>query len=309
MTARVGPRTRKSRVSIASTTKSVHEFQAEHAFNPESASLCLAFPFFGKVRKVNNMYLQSVVMWLRKVYLHPFLFDWPLDLWTCLPVLDEQLVDASGKIMVLDALSLQLLAVLDAIEDLACEFKHWPLCRIDGLTDPLERRAEMDRFQQGGDKPGAPRLFLLSTRAGGPGLNLTAADMAVFYDQDWNPQIDLQAQDRAHHKITQRASEKRQLEALVIAKGTYLPVYGDHPLSCAHLLELKGKHIEVVLSTAAGKHSVISDAELDMLLDRRKEVFEGRGVGWKSGAAGKGGKVDGANARWDGSCWAWRCGQ
>jgi len=45
------------------------------------------------------------------------------------------------------------------------------------------------------------------------------------------------------------------------------------------LLTLEGEHIEVVQSTAAGKRSVISDAELDVLLDRRKEVFEGRGVG------------------------------
>ena len=53
--------------------------------------------------------------------------------------------------------------------------------------------------------------------------------------------------------------------------------------TAAQLLELEGEHIEVVPSTAAGKRSIISDAELDMLLDRRKEVFEGRGVGWKSG--------------------------
>lgn len=53
----------------------------------------------------------------------------------------------------------------------------------------------------------------------------------------------------------------------------------------SQLLELEGEHIEVVQNTAAGKRGIINDAELDMLLDRRKEVFEGRGVGWKSGAS------------------------
>jgi ATP-dependent DNA helicase len=57
----------------------------------------------------------------------------------------------------------------------------------------------------------------------------------------------------------------------------------------AQLLELEGEHIEVVQSSAAGKRSIINDAELDMLLDRRKEVFEGRRVGWKSGKAARSG--------------------
>jgi ATP-dependent DNA helicase len=56
----------------------------------------------------------------------------------------------------------------------------------------------------------------------------------------------------------------------------------------AELLELEGEHIEV-----ASKRGVISDAELEMLLDRRKEVFEGRGVGWKSGASVKNGDSGG----------------
>jgi ATP-dependent DNA helicase len=55
----------------------------------------------------------------------------------------------------------------------------------------------------------------------------------------------------------------------------------------AQLLQLEGEHIEVVQNTADSKRGIISDAELDMLLDRRKEVFEGRGVGWKSGASVK----------------------
>ena len=57
----------------------------------------------------------------------------------------------------------------------------WDVCRIDGSTLPLERRAEMARF---GGKSG-PSLFLLSTRAGGLGINLTTADTVIFYDQDW----------------------------------------------------------------------------------------------------------------------------
>ena len=70
-------------------------------------------------------------------------------------------------------------------QDWATEFKHWPICRIDGSTSALDRRKEMERFQTGGDDPKAPRLFLLSTRSGGLGINLTAADTVVFYDQDW----------------------------------------------------------------------------------------------------------------------------
>ena len=54
----------------------------------------------------------------------------------------------------------------------------------------------MDRFQNGGD--GIAFAFLLSTKAGGQGITLTAADTIVLYDSDWNPQNDLQAMARAH---------------------------------------------------------------------------------------------------------------
>ena len=178
--------------------------------------------FFGKltpsvtVNRVNNLHLLNAAIQLRKVCSHPFLFDWPIDPDTGHNIVNEELVNASGKMLVLDRLLTELFrrghkvllfsqftTMLDIIEvryifgfygttrayvfmqDWATEFKGWSLCRIDGSTKPLERREEMGRFQTGGDKPGAPHLFLLSTRAGGLGINLTAADTVIFYDQDW----------------------------------------------------------------------------------------------------------------------------
>ncbi len=70
-------------------------------------------------------------------------------------------------------------------QDWAQEFKGWPTCRIDGSMDMESRKEDIRRFQEGGDAPDAPRLFLLSTRSGGLGINLVAADTVIFYDQDW----------------------------------------------------------------------------------------------------------------------------
>lgn len=165
----------------------------------------------------------------------------------------------------------------------------------------------MQRFQSGGDAPDAPRLFLLTTRAGGQGINLTAADTVIFYDQDWNPQMDAQAADRAHRigqtkpvlifrliskhtveqRIMERATAKRQLEALVIAKGKFrAPTAAASTKAqtaaeaAAALLELEAERMEVVPNTAAGRASVISYTDLETLLDRSPEVFSGRGKGW-----------------------------
>lgn len=127
--------------------------------------------------------------------------------------------------------------------------------------------------------------------------------------------MDAQAQDRAHRigqtkpvlifrlvsahtietKIMQRATEKRKLEALVIAKGKFKMPAG--PITAkretiaemaASLLRLEGEKIEVVPDTKEGKQAILSDADLDALLDRSKEVFEERTEGWTSTNATKG---------------------
>ncbi|KAI1793755.1 SNF2 family N-terminal domain-containing protein [Ganoderma leucocontextum] len=284
------------------------------------------------VKEVNNKNLKNVIMQLRKVCQHPFLFHWSKDARTREPVLGDELVTTSGKMMVLERLLDALFArdhkvllfsqfttMLDIIEDWAVEHKGWPICRIDGSMGMESRREDIRRFQEGGDAPDAPRLFLLSTRSGGLGLNLVQADTVIFYDQDWNPQADLQAQDRAHRigqtrpvlifrllcahtvetKIMQRATDKRKLEALVIAKGEFVnPTIAAKRNKNQALAELamqlhrlEGERIQVVPSSEAGKASVISDEELEMLLDRSPEVFLDRQKGWTSG-----GQVEGAEA-------------
>jgi len=67
--------------------------------------------------------------------------------------------------------------------------------RLDGSTELEEREQQIEEFT----KPGSEtNIFLISTRAGGLGINLMSANHVIIYDSDWNPQIDLQAMDRAH---------------------------------------------------------------------------------------------------------------
>lgn len=205
-------------------------------------------------KKVNNMRLQNMIMQLRKVSSHPFLFDWPRDMTTGEYVINEDLVNASGKMLLLNRLLdalferghkvlifSQFATMLDVIQDWATEYKKWRLYRIDGSTKQADRLSQMNDFNNAGDSPDAVKLFLLSTRAGGLGVNLVAADTVIFFDQDWNPQADLQAADRAHRigqtkpvlifrlvtahtvesRILAKASNKRKLEALVISRGKF----------------------------------------------------------------------------------------
>ena len=66
---------------------------------------------------------------------------------------------------------------------------------IKGSTSSIDRDTNIEQFQ---DPHGGKFIFLLSTRAGGLGINLHAANNVIIYDSDWNPQVDLQAIDRAH---------------------------------------------------------------------------------------------------------------
>ncbi|KAJ2488180.1 putative ATPase [Coemansia sp. RSA 2050] len=196
---------------------------------------------------VRQMNLQFRLMQQRKVCQHPYLFDFPVKNPSDPEsefLIDEQLVRSSGKLLVLDRLLPELFAkghrvlifsqfsrVLDILEFYA-ELRSWRFCRIDGSVPQVERQDAIVRFNT---DPTIP-LFLLTTRSGGLGINLTAADTVVIFDSDWNPQQDLQAQDRVHrigqkrpviiyrliiagsceNAMLNRAKAKRKLEKLVI---------------------------------------------------------------------------------------------
>ena len=114
-------------------------------------------------------------------------------------------------------------------------YRNYKYCRLDGSTKLEDRRDTVHDFQT------RPEIFifLLSTRAGGLGINLTAADTVIFYDSDWNPTIDSQAMDRAHRlgqtkqvtvyrlitrgtieeRIRKRAMQKEEVQRVVITGG------------------------------------------------------------------------------------------
>ncbi|KAH8098631.1 helicase [Aureococcus anophagefferens] len=150
--------------------------------------------------------LVNLLMQLRKTCCHPFLFA---DAEGCDPgeTTLEELVAASGKLRVLDRLLVKLHArkhrvvvfsqfasMVDVLDDY-CALRGWPFCRLTGSTNRVQRVVNVRAFNE----PSSPLfLFLMTTRAGGLGINLQSADTVVLYDSDWNPQADLQAMARVH---------------------------------------------------------------------------------------------------------------
>jgi chromatin-remodeling ATPase INO80 len=128
----------------------------------------------------------------------------------------------------------QMTRMIDLMEEYLT-YRNYRYCRLDGSTKLEDRRDTVHDFQTRPDI----FIFLLSTRAGGLGINLTAADTVIFYDSDWNPTIDSQAMDRAHRlgqtrqvtvyrlitsrtieeRIRKRALQKEEVQRVVITGG------------------------------------------------------------------------------------------
>lgn len=160
----------------------------------------------------------------------------------------KALITTSGKMMLLDRLLTklkkdghrvlifsQMVHMLDILTDYL-KLRNYTFQRLDGTVPASERKIAIDHF----NAPGSDDYcFLLSTRAGGLGINLMTADTVVLFDSDWNPQADLQAMARAHRigqqkpvsvyrlvskdtieeEILERARNKRMLEFITIQRG------------------------------------------------------------------------------------------
>ena len=254
-------------------------------------------------REIAQKKLLNPVMQLRQCCNSPHNFYYPFDLDDNTPV-DETLVTESGKMLLLDRLLPELLkkghkvlifsqfkTQLDLLETYCDELRHWPTCRIDGSIAQTDRQAQIQSFNE---PDSDTRIFLLSTRAGGQGINLAAADTVLLFDSDWNPQQDLQAQDRAHRigqtrpvivyrfatkgtveqMLLEKADSKRRLEKLVISKGRFKSMRGDGGgADFAELQRLLGQADGETIDIAEGK-KLLSDEDLAILTDRSVEAFE-----------------------------------
>lgn len=151
--------------------------------------------------------LQSLLTQLRKAANHPFLFPNSESLVDGELITTEEIVSASGKMMLLDRLLNKLLAkghrivifsqytrTLDILSDYF-EFRRLKHYRLDGSTNRVMRELLINHFNQHTTKNDTS-IFCLSTRAGGEGVNLFTADTVILFDSDWNPQVDIQAMSR-----------------------------------------------------------------------------------------------------------------
>jgi len=204
----------------------------------------------GKGGKTGLRGLSNMLMQLRKLCNHPFVFEEVEDQVNPQRITNDLIWRTAGKFELLDRVLPKLFAtghrvlmffqmtqIMNIMEDYM-RLRAMQYLRLDGSTKSEERSDLLGLF----NAPNSPYFcFLLSTRAGGLGLNLQTADTVIIFDSDWNPHQDLQAQDRAHRigqknevrilrlissnsveeKILERAQYKLDMDGKVIQAGKF----------------------------------------------------------------------------------------
>lgn len=154
-------------------------------------------------------------------------------------------------------------------------------CRLDGQTPHEDRQRQINEYNDDGS---TKFIFMLSTRAGGLGINLATADVVIIYDSDWNPQMDLQAMDRAHRigqkkqvrvfrfitentveeKIVERAEIKLRLDKLVIQQGRLV----DNKASTLNKDEMLNMIRHGANHVFASRDSELTEEDIDTILEK-----------------------------------------
>ena len=204
----------------------------------------------GKGGKTSMRGLSNMLMQLRKLCNHPYVFEPVEDQMNPTKATNDSIWRTAGKFELLDRvlpkfkatghrvlMFFQMTQIMNIMEDFL-RLRGMQYLRLDGSTKAEDRSELLRLFNE----PGSPYdIFLLSTRAGGLGLNLQTADTVIIYDSDWNPHQDLQAQDRAHRigqknevrilrlissnsveeKILEKAQYKLDMDGKVIQAGKF----------------------------------------------------------------------------------------
>ncbi|RDW58030.1 hypothetical protein BP6252_13441 [Coleophoma cylindrospora] len=235
--------------------------------------------------------LNNILMQLRKVLCHPFMFSSAIEEEAIPEVMERQLIEASSKLQLLEIMLpklkdrghrvlifSQFLNQLDIIEDFLNSL-DLPFRRLDGTISALEKQKRIDAFNHPDSDLFA---FLLSTRAGGVGINLATADTVIIMDPDYNPHQDIQALSRAH-RIGQK---KKVLVFQLMTKDSAeekITQIGRKKMSLDHaLIETMGVETEVPIDLESilkhGAEALFNDddsadirydsASVDKLLDR-----------------------------------------
>ncbi|KAI6192890.1 hypothetical protein M3Y99_01910300 [Aphelenchoides fujianensis] len=233
----------------------------------------------------NGRSLQNTMAQLRKLANHPFLFPAIEDdcrkHWKVPQIGGKHLYRVSGKLELLDRILPKLKAtghrilmfsqmtkLMDIMEDYFL-YKQYKYMRLDGSTKHEDRGSMLKEF----NKPNSEYfLFILSTRAGGLGLNLQTADTVIIIDSDWNPFMDMQAMDRAHRIGQQR--EVRVLR-LVTVNSIEEKILG----AARYKLDVDEKVIQAGISFGKeteddNEDEVPEDETINQMVARSEEEFE-----------------------------------
>lgn len=253
-------------------------------------------------KKGSHRALMNTIIQLRKICNHPFMFDnieRPfMEVGSNQGAQGKDLYRVAGKFELLDRvlpklkmtghrvlMFCQMTRLMDIMEDYLkwCEMKY---LRLDGTTKSDERGNLLKYFNE----PNSEYfIFLLSTRAGGLGLNLQSADTVIIFDSDWNPHMDLQAQDRAH-RIGQKNEVRvlrlvtvNSVEEKILAAAKYKLDLNEKIIK-AGMFDNKStgqerrQFLQAILSTtgddAENENEIPDDETINQMIARSEEEFE-----------------------------------